>query len=71
MFYTADGSALKPEYAANMDRLREWRSYIEILRNWAMCLDRRFSAPGEAGASCRSQNTFEGPDSGKRGPSLY
>lgn len=58
VFYRADGSALKPEYAANMDRLREWRSYIETLSNWAICLDGRFSAPGEAGASCRAQTGY-------------
>ena len=52
VFYTADG-ALKPEYAANMDRLREWRSYIETTRGWAICLDARFAAPGEPGLSCR------------------
>lgn len=53
VFYTADGTALKLEYAASMDRLREWRSYIETLSGWAICLDARFSAPGAPGDSCR------------------
>jgi hypothetical protein len=60
VFYTADGDALQPEYAANMDRLREWRSYIETLRGWALCLDSRFAAPGEPGLSCRPHFTFDG-----------
>lgn len=60
VFYTADGSALRPEYAANMERLREWRSYIGTLRDWAICLDARFGAPGAPGASCRPQFTLDG-----------
>jgi hypothetical protein len=59
VFYTADGSALRPEYAANMDRLREWRGYIETLRGWAICLDARFAARGEPGVSCRPHFILE------------
>lgn len=59
VFYDADG-ALKPEYAASMDRLREWRSYIETMRGWAVCLDARFAAPGEPGVSCRPNFLLEG-----------
>lgn len=51
-FYDASG-ALKPEYAANMNRLREWRSYISVTVKAARCLDARFTRPDEPGPSCR------------------
>lgn len=38
VFYSDDGSALKPQYAASMDRLREYGEESEKLRKWADCL---------------------------------
>lgn len=51
-FYDADGN-LRPEYAANMDRLREWRSFVGETIKAAQCLDRRFAHPSQPGPSCR------------------
>ena len=51
-FYGADGR-LKPEYAANMDRLRDWRFFIGVTIKTAKCLDGRFARPSERGPSCR------------------
>lgn len=47
-FHVADGSRLKPEFAASMDRLREWN--LELRRNyeWAICLDERFERSDRA-----------------------
>ena len=44
VFYAADASALKPEYAASMDRLREFGEESEKLRKWAICLAYRIEA---------------------------
>jgi len=52
-FYDAHG-VLKPEYAANMDRLREWRSYLLVTIPTAHCLDARFAHPDRPGRSCRA-----------------
>lgn len=52
-FYDARG-VLKPEYAANMDRLREWRSYLLVTVRTAHCLDARFAHPDRPGPSCRA-----------------
>jgi hypothetical protein len=52
-FYSANGK-LKPEYAANMDRLREWRSFIGVTIKTAKCLDARFATPSKPGPSCRA-----------------
>ena len=52
-FYDASG-ALKPEYAANMDRLREWRNFVTVTVEAAHCLDARFARPAEPGPSCRA-----------------
>jgi hypothetical protein len=51
-FYDARG-VLKPEYAANMDRLREWRNFTSVTLKAARCLDARFARPAEPGPSCR------------------
>ena len=51
-FYGADGK-LRPEYAANMDRLREWRSYIQVTTKTAECLDKRLAHASKPGPSCR------------------
>jgi hypothetical protein len=52
-FYDARG-VLKPEYAANMDRLREWRFYLLVTIRTAHCLDARFAHPDRPGPSCRA-----------------
>jgi len=52
VFYVADGSRLKPEFAASMDRLREWKLETRKNHEWAICLDERLNAPTEPGASC-------------------
>lgn len=52
-FYDARG-ALKPEYAANMNRLREWRYFISVTVKTARCLDARLARPAEPGQSCRA-----------------
>jgi len=51
-FYDEDGK-LKPAFAANMDRLREWRSFVQVGVVSARCLDERFANPTRAGKSCR------------------
>ena len=51
-FYDVDGT-LKPAFAANMDRLREWRSFVQVGTISAKCLDERFANPTSAGKSCR------------------
>jgi hypothetical protein len=53
-FYDAKG-ALRPEYAANMNRLREWRNFISVTVKAARCLDGRFAHPAEPGPSCRAE----------------
>jgi hypothetical protein len=52
-FYDAKG-ALKPEYAANMNRLRERRYFISVTVKTARCLDARLARPAEPGLSCRA-----------------
>jgi hypothetical protein len=49
-----DKGALRPEYAANMNRLREWRYFISVTVKAARCLDARFARPAETGPSCRA-----------------
>lgn len=63
-FYTEDGAALKPEFAANMDRLREFRGEILRLTNWARCLQGRLEEGARPKKSCVRS------DPGIRGNSL-
>lgn len=58
-FYDEAG-ALKPEFAANLDRLREWRSFLRATVNESRCLDERFASPNAAGRSCRPNYTTTG-----------
>jgi len=51
-FYDADGN-LKPEFQANMDRLREWAADSTVTAVSAECLIKRFAAPRSPGPSCR------------------
>lgn len=53
VFYTADHSALLPEYAANMDRLADYRTETERLQKWANCLVFRLQADRSFDQSCR------------------
>jgi hypothetical protein len=52
-FYDGNGD-LKPEFAANMDRLREWRSFLAVSMKSSECLEARFARPTEPGRSCRA-----------------
>jgi len=46
--YFYDGAGrLKPEYAQNMERLREWAADMRVLVNSSRCLQRRFDHPAE------------------------
>lgn len=51
-FYDASGK-LKPEYAQNMERLREWADYNAVLVVSSKCLQARFAHPTRPGKSCR------------------
>lgn len=52
LFYDASG-ALKPEFVQNMDRLREWIEYSDVLVTSSKCLQRRLEEPQLQGESCR------------------
>ena len=52
LFYDASGK-LKPIYAQNMQRLREWMEYQTVLVASSKCLRKRFEHPMRAGKSCR------------------
>lgn len=52
-FYTADRTALLPEYAANMDRLADFARESERLRLWANCLVYRLEAQRSFDQTCR------------------
>ena len=54
-FYTAGGT-IKPEYQANMDRLREFSKETELMNKWADCLVFRLRAPRPFAQSCRRSN---------------
>jgi hypothetical protein len=51
-FYGEDGE-LEPEFAANIERIREWRSYLPATVDASKCLDERFAEPTKPGKSCR------------------
>ncbi|GJL92750.1 hypothetical protein [Hyphococcus sp.] len=51
-FYEADGAALKPEYQASMDRLREYSDEVGRLSRWASCLVDRLRDGGRFEQSC-------------------
>jgi hypothetical protein len=53
-FYDAAG-ALKPEFAQNMDRLREWARYGNVLIVSSTCLQKRLENPTRQGPSCRPE----------------
>jgi hypothetical protein len=64
-FYDQAG-ALKPEFAQNMDRLREWLDYSNALVGSSKCLQRRLQKPQQAGESCRP--TYGELENGKGTP---
>ena len=51
-FYDASGK-LKPAYAQNMERLREWVEDNAVLVASSKCLRKRFAHPMQKGKSCR------------------
>ena len=51
LFYSEDG-ALQPEYAASMERLREYRQESRRLSRWARCLIERLKAETRPTKSC-------------------
>ncbi len=51
-FYNEDGK-LKPAYAQNMQRLREWVADSAVLVASSNCLTKRFDKPHQPGPSCR------------------
>jgi hypothetical protein len=53
VFYDADRTRVLPVFEANMDRLREWSTFVAGIREWGQCLDRRFAEPLVARESCR------------------
>lgn len=52
-FYMADRSALKPEYAANVERARDYGRESRRLRTWSACLIYRLEARRTFEQSCR------------------
>jgi hypothetical protein len=60
-FYTKNGTALKPQYAASVDRLREFRREVHELANWAKCLRDRLEADARPEKSCvRTDESIRG-----------
>lgn len=55
-FYTADRSALKPEFAANVERMRDFGRESRRLRIWSECLVYRLQARRTFAQSCRRAN---------------
>ena len=68
-FYDGDGE-LRPEFAANIERLREWRSFLRSTVGESKCLDRRLAAPTKPGKSCRPHyaSLNAGADEGNGSP---
>ena len=52
-FYDDSTGDLKPEFAAHMDRLREYQGDMRVLAGWAECLIERLEAPQMESRSCR------------------
>ena len=62
-FYDSDSGALRPEFAAHMDRLRDLRQDQLRLLDWAQCLARRLDRYQERTDTCRRSLT--GPGAGR------
>ena len=56
VFYTEDGSALKPEFAASMDRVHEFAVNSEELQRWSQCLIYRIKSQRSFETLCRRSN---------------
>jgi len=54
-FYSDDGKQLLPEFAAHMDRLREYRRFMDETVDWSACLLKRLEAPRQLTESCRGE----------------
>lgn len=52
-FYNDAGDQLKPEFAAHMDRLREYQQDSRVMTEWAECLIERLEARQTESRSCR------------------
>ena len=52
-FYDDSTGDLEPEFAAHMDRLREYQGDMRVLTGWAECLIARLEAPQNESGSCR------------------
>ena len=61
-FYNEDGSALKPEYQASMDRLLEFRGESLRLSRWAKCLVARLESGTTPESSCLRSDPTIGND---------
>lgn len=55
-FYNADRSALKPEFAANVERMQDFGRESRRLRIWSECLVYRLEARRTFEQSCRRAN---------------
>ena len=53
VFYTDDNRTLLPEFAAHMDRLREYTTFTRESVDWAACLRDRLASAEDAGTTCR------------------
>ncbi|MBX3430701.1 MAG: hypothetical protein KF779_14050 [Hyphomonadaceae bacterium] len=56
IFYLPDGSGLRPEYAASMDRALEYAHETHQFRQWANCLVYRLESHRHFAQSCRRAN---------------
>jgi len=54
IFYTQDGSRLLPQFAAHMDRLREYKDFSVGTVVWASCLLGRIESANELTEVCRT-----------------
>ncbi|MEM9531813.1 MAG: hypothetical protein AAGA23_12950 [Pseudomonadota bacterium] len=56
--YFYQGEAMRPEFLATMERLREWVGYLDQLGPWSACLQKRLESASEPGGTCSNQFTF-------------
>jgi len=54
-FYSEDGLHLLPQFAAHMDRLREYRNFLAETLDWSACLVQRLESPREPSVMCRNE----------------
>jgi len=63
VFYLENGQ-LRPEFAANLERLREYRNEAESLIIWSNCLNLRLESPRDSELSC-SRDFLQAVDDGE------